>query len=133
LSTGLVIFAHGSSIASANAAVDVVAEATAKAGGYVVRVGFLEPARPTLEDAVGSLAAAGLQRVLIVPYFLTLGLHLQRDLPRIVAHLEREHPGVEIRVTAPLDGHPALVQILLDRAREALGDWPGSRGFHSGS
>ena len=123
MSTGLVIFAHGSSIASANEAVQAVADAAAKAGGYVVRVGFLEPARPTLEDAVASLAESGVTRVLIVPYFLTLGLHLQRDLPRIVAGLAKAHPGIEIRSTPPLDGHQALVRILLDRAGDALRDW----------
>jgi len=31
------------------------------------------------------------------------------------------HPGLEIRVTPPLQGHPGLVRLLLDRAREALG------------
>ncbi len=124
MSTGLVIFAHGSSIASANAAVEAVADAAAKAGGYTVKVGFLEPVRPTLQDAVTDLAAAGVTRVLIVPYFLTLGLHLQRDLPRIVDGLAEAHPGLEVRVTPPLDGHDALVRILLDRAGKALEDWP---------
>ena len=121
MSVGLVIFAHGSSIASANAAVEAVAEAAAKASGYVARVGFLEPARPTLEEGVADLSAQGVTRILILPYFLTLGLHMQRDLPRIVDRLARAHPGIEIRVTAPLDGHAALIQILLDRVREALG------------
>ena len=120
MSHGLVIFAHGSSIASANAAVEAVAAATAKAGGYLVRVGFLEPVHPTLEEAVADLVAQGVTRVLILPYFLTLGLHLQRDLPRIVGRISKAHPGVDIRATPPLDGHAALVQILLDRAREAL-------------
>jgi len=129
LSAGLVIFAHGSSIASANQAVEAVAAATAKTGGYLVRVGFLEPARPTLEEAVAGLAAEGASRVLILPYFLTLGLHLQRDLPRIVARISRLHPNLEIRVTAPLDGHDALVRILLDRAAEALAGWQPPQAF----
>jgi hypothetical protein len=30
---------------------------------------------------------------------------------------------VEIRVTPPLDGHPALLQVLLDRAQAAFIDW----------
>ena len=133
MSDGLVIFAHGSSIASANAAVEAVAAATAQAGGYTVRVGFLEPAHPTLEEAVASLAQHGIQRVLIIPYFLTLGLHLQRDLPRIIDRLAKAHPGVEIRATPPLDGHAALIQILLDRARQALLDWRGTMPRPQGS
>jgi sirohydrochlorin ferrochelatase len=47
-------------------------------------------------------------------------LHLQRDLPSLVASARRRHPGRTIEVTPPLDGHAALVAILLDRARTAL-------------
>jgi sirohydrochlorin ferrochelatase len=123
VSLGLVIFAHGSSIPSANEAVEKVARATANAGGYPVQVGFLDPVRPTLDDAVANLAAHGVQRVLIMPYFLTLGLHLQRDLPVIVERISKQYPEIEVRVTPPLDGHAALVGILLDRVGEALRDW----------
>jgi sirohydrochlorin ferrochelatase len=122
LSTGLVIFAHGSSVASANAAVEAIASATAEAGGFQVEVGFLDPVRPTLDEAVESLVRNGVSRVLVVPYFLTLGLHLQRDLPVIVERIAGRHPALDIRVTPPLDGHEALLQIVLDRAAQALQD-----------
>jgi sirohydrochlorin ferrochelatase len=121
--TGIVIFAHGSSVPSANQAVVTVAEAAAAAGAFDrVETAFLE-ARPNLAEAVARLAEAGATRILVVPYFLTLGIHLQRDLPAIVAQLCQAHPNVEIRVTSPLDGHPSLVQILLERAHQALADW----------
>jgi len=103
--------------------VKVVAEAAASAGGFEQsEVAFLE-AEPSLGEAVARLAARGANRILVVPYFLTLGIHLQRDLPGMVEQLGRVHTAVEIRITPPLDGHPALTQILLDRAREALAAW----------
>lgn len=123
MSTGLVLFAHGSSVASANAAVEDIARAAAEASGYPVQVGFLDPVKPTLDDAVTNLVQRGATRVLVLPYFLTLGLHLQRDLPVIVDRIAKRHPEVDLRVTAPLDGHAGLVRILLDRTEEALQDW----------
>jgi sirohydrochlorin ferrochelatase len=121
--TGIVIFAHGSSVPSANEAVRSVAEAVAASGAFaLMETAFLE-AQPDLAEAVARLAGSGATRILVVPYFLTLGIHLQRDLPAIVAQLGSVHRNVEIRVTPPLDGHPALAQILLDRAGEALIDW----------
>jgi len=123
VNTGIVIFAHGSSVPSANAAVRGVADAAASAGKFEhVEAAFLE-AKPDLAEAVARLADAGIRRILVVPYFLTLGIHLQRDLPAIVEQLSRAHENVEILVTPPLDGHPALVQALLDRAQTALADW----------
>jgi sirohydrochlorin cobaltochelatase len=87
-----------------------------------VETAFLE-ARPNLAEAVARLADSGVRRILVVPYFLTLGIHLQRDLPAIVEQLSHANKNVEIRVTPPLDGHPALVQVLLDRAQAALAEW----------
>lgn len=122
VSSGIVIFAHGSSVASANDAVREVAEGAAAAGGFrLVETAFLE-ANPHLDEAVARLVERGATRILVIPYFLTLGIHLQRDLPAIVDRLARRHANVEIRVTPPLDGHPALARILVDRAREALGE-----------
>lgn len=118
-STGYVVFAHGSSIESANDAVRAVAAEMARRGGLEkVVAAFLEGGKPDLAGALEALAK-DVPRVVVVPYFLTLGLHLQRDLPRLIEKVKKAHPGVEIEVTPPLDQHPAMVDALLDRARQA--------------
>ena len=117
----VIIFAHGSSVESANESVRRIAESFRHEGGCdLVEAAFLEQGRPDLVEAVASVVAQGATRVVVVPYFLTLGIHLQRDLPEIVDGVARIHPGVEIRVAPPLDGHPALRQILIERARKML-------------
>jgi sirohydrochlorin ferrochelatase len=117
--TGIVVFGHGSSVASANDAFRTVATEAARHGYWdLFETAFLE-ASPHLDDAVSRLVAAGADRVLVLPYFLTLGIHLQRDLPRLVDDLSRNH-GIPIRVAPPLDGHPDLSRILVARAQEML-------------
>jgi len=124
-STGYIVFAHGSSIESANQAVRAVAAEVSRRGGYaVVEAAFLEGGRPDLKEAVDMVVARGISHVVVIPYFLTLGLHLQRDLPRLIDGLKMSHPALEIDVTPPLDAHPALIDALLDRAKES----PCSRG-----
>jgi len=119
--TGIVIFAHGSSVESANEAVRRVAAEFSSQGGFTeVEAAFLERGKPDLAGAIGLLAGRGVRNIHVLPYFLTLGIHLQRDLPGMVAEVERELPGVRIHVAPPLDGHPGLTQVLLDRARQAL-------------
>jgi sirohydrochlorin ferrochelatase len=117
--TGYIVFAHGSSVESANESVRTVAAEMARRGGLeIVEPAFLEGGEPDLAGALESMAGR-VSRVVVVPYFLTLGLHLQRDLPRLIDNVKRLHPGLTIDVTPPLDQHPAMADVLLDRARES--------------
>lgn len=120
--TGFIVFAHGSSVESANEAVRrVAADFASQLGNPQVVSAFLEGGKPDLDTAVDSLAARGSTEICVLPYFLTLGLHLQRDLPKLVDTAAARHPGVHIRVAPPLDGHPRLTDILLARALEVTG------------
>ncbi|MCC6536684.1 MAG: CbiX/SirB N-terminal domain-containing protein [Bryobacterales bacterium] len=119
--TGIAIFAHGSAVESANEAVRGVVRQFAASGEFdLVEPSFLELGHPNLAGAVARLVERGAGRVVVVPYFLTLGKHLQRDLPKLVDEQRAVHPGVEFHVTPPLDGHPSLAAILVDRARAAV-------------
>lgn len=116
--TGIVVFGHGSSVASANDAVRIAAANAARQGSWpLYETAFLE-CEPKLGEALKKLVEAGAGEVLVLPYFLTLGIHLQRDLPRLVGELASQY-GIAIRVAPPLDGHPGLSKMLVDRALEA--------------
>jgi sirohydrochlorin ferrochelatase len=117
VTTGIIVFAHGSRIEAANQAVRTAAVDLARAGDYpIVEPAFLELGHPGLEEAADLLIARGVERILVIPYFLTPGLHLERDLPALVEHISKKNSHIQIHVTASLDGHPGLVQILADRA-----------------
>ena len=117
--TGIIVFGHGSSVASANEAVQSVAAEAGSLGGWpLYETAFLE-CPPTLADGVEALVKRGATEVLVLPYFLTLGIHLKRDLPALVEELSALH-GISIRVTPPLHGHPGLSQILVERANAAV-------------
>jgi sirohydrochlorin ferrochelatase len=113
---GIIVFAHGSRVESANEAVRTVAAELARAGDFRVEAAFLELGTPDLAGAAARLVEAGVDSLTVIPYFLTLGLHMERDLPPLVESISRTYNGLRIAVTPPLDGHPALVQALLDRA-----------------
>ena len=127
--TGYVIFAHGSSVAAANVSVEAITKAFAARGGHtLVQSAFLELAEPTLPQAVEQLIARGAGRIVVVPYFLTPGIHLRRDLPGIVRSLSNIYTTVPIEIRESLEGHPALITALLDRAAETS---DGSRSSES--
>jgi sirohydrochlorin ferrochelatase len=121
--TGLVVFAHGSTIESANEAVHAVTAEVARRTGRPVETAFLDCAPPTMADAVSRLTEKSVRHVIVLPYFLTLGVHLQRDLPRIIDQLRPIYKGVEFTVAEPLDGHPTLLEILIDRYEKVASEW----------
>ena len=96
--TGYIVFAHGSSVESANEAVRQTAREMARRGNLErVVVAFLEGGEPDLHSAARLLAESGARR--------------------LIAQMRRAQPDVQLEVTAPLDGHPALVDALLERAQ----------------
>jgi sirohydrochlorin ferrochelatase len=127
LTTGILLFAHGSPVEEANRGVHELAQKIEATGPYrYVRAAFLDCAQPDLPSAVVNAAEAGLRRVVVIPYFLTMGLHLHRDLPRLVAAAKEKYPNFEIAVGQSLEGHPLMPSIILGRVEEALQDGSNS-------
>jgi len=120
LISGIIVFAHGSRVESANEAVRAAARDLVRVSGCEqVMAAFLELGEPDLETAATRLVQNGVERLVIIPYFLTLGLHMERDLPPLVQRIVDSHPGLRVDVTPPMDGHAGLVEILADRFRDA--------------
>jgi len=121
VTTGYVVFAHGSRLEAANNAVRRVAEELADAGGYdAVEAAFLDLDHPTLAEAVELLVSRGARRVAVIPYFLTPGRHLTQDMSALGEEIRARNEGVEHVVTNSLDAHPALLKAVLDLARQAF-------------
>ena len=120
--TGILLFAHGSSVDEANRGVHQLARQIQDTGPYAyVRATFLEQAQPDLGAAISQAVEAGLRRVIVIPYFLTMGIHLRRDLPNLLAHQRQKYPSLEIEVGQPLEGHPLMPSIILGRVEEIIG------------
>jgi sirohydrochlorin ferrochelatase len=121
LEAAVLIFAHGSSVEEANQSVHVLARQVQEIGPFAyVRAAFLDPFQPGLESAVDQAVKAGYRRVVVIPYFLTLGLHMRRDFPELLARQRMKHPQVEILAGESLDDHPLMASIIAGRAQEAM-------------
>lgn len=118
-SAAIILFAHGSAVEEANEGVRELARRIERQAGYAhVRASFLGPGQPELGPAIADAIAGGFNRIVVVPYFLTLGIHLRRDLPRLVAAEKEKHPGLEILVGRSLEDHPEMASLVLSRIRD---------------
>lgn len=116
----LIVFAHGSRLPDANQQVEDIAQAAAEQAGFDRwRAAFLEQGRPDLQTAVNQLAAEGARRIIVIPYFLVMGVHLRQDFPGLLAAAAQQTPGVEVLAGEALGGHPALARVVAGRALAA--------------
>ena len=118
--SALILFAHGSAIGPANAAVERVAQELSRRAGCPAHAAFLEKAQPDLAAAIAQAADAGAIRVIIIPYFLTMGTHISKDLPALAHQQQARCPGLKVLIASPMEGHPLLLDLLVDRMRSAL-------------
>lgn len=96
-----------------------------QAPGTPVELAFLEHTRPDLTEAVGRMAARGIERVTLVPLFLGVGGHVRRDLPEAVRVACAAHPGVVVRTTSTPGEMDA---VLAGIARWAIAEHEWTRG-----
>lgn len=69
---------------------------------------FVEVAEPTLEQEIGRLAGQGIERIVIVPMFLTRGNHLSNGIPRILEAMRQRYNHIQIELTRHLGVDPLL-------------------------
>lgn len=121
MTTALLLIAHGSRHADANADLEHVAAALRARGRPLVVASYLELAEPDILTGGRRCVELGATRVVMVPYFLSAGVHVRRDLTAARAALGAELPAVTFVLAEPLGRHPLLLEVLLARAAEAEG------------
>jgi sirohydrochlorin ferrochelatase len=118
--TAVLLIAHGSRHAPANDDLHQLARRLSDRGPYrVVEASFLELAEPGIVAGGDRCVDRGATRVLMVPYLLSAGVHLLRDLTAARDELVLRHPEVEFRLGSALGPHPLLDALVAERARQA--------------
>ncbi len=117
--TAVLLIAHGSRHAPANDDLHRMVATIAEQGEYrIVEPAFLELAEPNIAVSGDRCVSRGATRVLMVPYFLSSGVHLLRDLTAARDELKQRHQAVEFRLGPPLGPDPLLEKLVADRVRQ---------------
>ena len=126
--TAVLLIAHGSREPSANDDLIELAQRLSTSGEYpIVEACFLELAEPDIPAGGERCVARGATRVLMVPYFLSAGVHLRRDLTAARDEFTRRYPDVAFVLGPALGPHPLLDSLVVARVRELEEAISGSR------
>jgi sirohydrochlorin ferrochelatase len=121
MKTAILMMAHGSRIAEANDAACQVAQMVQEQTGFeIVEVSFRELYEPNIQSGIDACVTKGAERILLMPYFLFMGAHVQHDLPEEIAEAQKRHPGLIMEMGGHLGVHRKLAEIEAERIGESL-------------
>ncbi len=118
--SALLLIAHGSRRPEANADLEQLAERL-RGDFALVQPSYLELCEPSIVAGGTMCVNAGAKQVILLPYFLSAGVHVVEDLTAARNELARTHTDVEFLLAKPLGLHPLLVEVVKARAREVMG------------
>jgi sirohydrochlorin ferrochelatase len=115
-SIAILLIAHGSRRAEANADLAQLAALVRERGIYeIVEIAYLELAEPTIPQGISRCMEQGAEVILMMPYFLSAGSHVVEDLERFRHEAAERYPSVRFQLCPPLGLHPLMVDLVLTR------------------
>ena len=117
----IILLGHGSRVPGAGEDMEEVANRLkGKYGHPIVEICYLSRWGPHLPEAVQKCVHQGARKVIVVPYFLHVGLHLVLDIPEILQEGSRKFPGVKFVLGKSLGFSETLVDLVQRRIEEAM-------------
>jgi sirohydrochlorin ferrochelatase len=118
--TAVILLAHGTREPEASKPVFEYAKALADATGMHVEPCLREFIEPSVPTVVAKCVKDGVERIVIVPFFLFRSGHVTRDIENDLAAEKAKYPTLTIRVGEPIGFDRGVVEILKRRLEAVL-------------
>jgi sirohydrochlorin ferrochelatase len=109
----IILLGHGSRVPDAASNMQKTAERLKEKHGYVmVEICFMSRLGPHFPEVFERCVRMGATKVLVIPYFLHMGLHLLLDIPKMMQQEGRKYPRVELVLGKGLGYDELLVDLV---------------------
>jgi sirohydrochlorin ferrochelatase len=112
----LLLVAHGSRQVAANQAIRELAAQVESASdseyGAVVAA-FLEFAEPDIASGIDHCAKLGATNIAVIPYFLSAGAHVNRDIPEQLQAASLRYPQIGLTVAPHFGAMEGMVDAVI--------------------
>ena len=115
----LMLVAHGSRREESNLEIESLAQKISlyKVKEFeVVMPAFLEFAKPSITAAIDNCTVIGATKVTILPYFLSAGVHIAKDIPSEVEKGAQKNPNLNIEIADYFGSRDEIAEILVKTA-----------------
>jgi precorrin-8X/cobalt-precorrin-8 methylmutase len=123
---GLVLIGHGSKLPHNRENLEKLADILRKRSRFeIVEISFMVRDRPTIPEAIESLAKQGVAKIVLIPAFLAPGVHTTQEIPEMIGLKGEESvlkaQGIELIYGEPLGSDERIAEIIEEKALRALG------------
>jgi precorrin-8X/cobalt-precorrin-8 methylmutase len=123
---GLIIIGHGSKLPHNRENLEKLADILRKRAAFkTVEISFMVRNKPTISEAIESLAKKGVSKIVLIPVFLSPGVHTTLEIPEMIEMKEKEpllkERGIELVYGEPLGSDERIAEIIEEKALKALG------------
>jgi precorrin-8X/cobalt-precorrin-8 methylmutase len=123
---GLIVIGHGSKLPHNRENLEKLADILRKRSKFkTVEISFMVRNKPTIPEAIESLAKKGVSKIVLIPVFLAAGVHTTREIPELIELKEKEPAlaakGIELVYGEPLGSDERIAEIIEEKALKALG------------
>jgi precorrin-8X/cobalt-precorrin-8 methylmutase len=124
--TGLIIIGHGSKLPHNRENLEKLADILRKRAAFkTIEISFMIRNKPTISEAIESLAKKDVSKIVLIPAFLAPGVHTTREIPELIELKEKEpwlkERGIELVYGEPLGADERIAEIIEEKALKALG------------
>lgn len=124
---GIILAGHGSTMAFNKGVLDIQADLLRSRTSEDIYIGFNETSTPLIKDILHEMVVGGYSEILILPFFVALGIHIIKDIPIKHLGLPFNSNGGEININGrntkiyidqPIGDDPKLTDIIAERVEE---------------
>ncbi|HJJ43171.1 MAG TPA: sirohydrochlorin nickelochelatase [Methanocorpusculum sp.] len=126
---GLLLVGHGSRLQYNKELITTTAEMMkANGGDYLIKSCFLEYSNPTVSEGLDTMSKEDLEILIVVPLFLAKGIHILRDIPKLLGLPAGKKRGtftleggrvIPLVYAEPIGIDPLLAELMLKNAENA--------------
>jgi len=116
----IVILSHGSRSKNSNILTEKVARSVGKALNMNVAIANLQLSPPYLEEVIERAYKEGVRNFVIHPFFLHKGVHVEEDIPAMIAKLQEQYSDATFVLTDVTGSSNFIVDAVLETVRGSL-------------
>ncbi len=119
MNTAVIILFHGSKADGSGEIVQRILSGVRQSSSHkIVEGAFLRHAQPGFMEVVQNCIQLNVGKIVVVPFFLQMGVHVTADIPALIEKVKKRYPELQISATEAVGSHPRMIDIVLDLAEE---------------